>query len=147
MKLKVLVIDDEECIRDTLRWYLEDLGHDVLCASEPNFCDIYQNHDCLKDLPCGDMLLIDYHMRTTTGLDFVELLSKRGCKILPANKIIISGDISAIDMDRVEALGCQVEQKPLSFERLDELIDEASQRIASDRVLADLTVNMDNQSV
>ena len=130
MRLKILVIDDEECIRDTFKWHLEDLGHEVLTASEPMMCDVYNGHDCHKEHPCTDVLLIDYRMPRMTGLEFIELLSKRGCKSLAANRIIISGDTSPIDMDKVKQLGCQVLQKPLSLKRLEETISKVDRNLA-----------------
>ena len=44
MLLKVIVIDDERYIRDSLRWYLEELGHHVITAAEPLACDVYHGH-------------------------------------------------------------------------------------------------------
>jgi hypothetical protein len=29
-KLKIMLIEDEACIRDSLTWFLEDLGHEVI---------------------------------------------------------------------------------------------------------------------
>jgi len=46
MKMRIFVIDDEECIRDTMQWHLEDQGHEVLTAHCPLICDIYQGYHC-----------------------------------------------------------------------------------------------------
>jgi hypothetical protein len=30
IKLKIMLVEDEECIRDSLTWFLEDLGCEVI---------------------------------------------------------------------------------------------------------------------
>ena len=122
MKLRITVIDDEECIRDTFKWHLEAQGHEVYTASEPMLCDIYQGNCCSSESACTDVLLIDYNMPRMNGLEFIELISQRGCKGDPSTKVIISGNTTAIDMERVSQLGCQVVQKPFSFAALDKII-------------------------
>jgi len=139
MRLRIFVIDDEQCIRDSFKWHLEDQGHEVLTAPEPVVCDIYKGHDCSEIYPCGDILFVDYNMPRMTGLEFVELMSQRGCKGHPSNKIIMSGDTTTIDMERVNRLGCQVIQKPVTLLRVDEIIDECKSRISEKRRLANLT--------
>lgn len=129
--MKILVIDDEECIRDTYRWHLEELGHEVLTAPEPMMCDVYNGHDCQKTHSCADLLIIDFNMPRVTGLEFIEMLSMRGCKSLSSNKVIISGDTTSIDMVKVKQLGCQVLQKPVPLDRLEEIVRDAEKRLCS----------------
>jgi len=74
-----------------------------------------------------------------TGLDFIELMSKRGCKGHPSNKIILSGNTSEIDMERVRQVGCQVIQKPVSLEQVDQFVAQCRERIKPTRELADLS--------
>jgi len=85
-------------------------------------CDIYTGNCCGSESACTDVLLIDYNMPRMTGLEFIELMSRRGCKVCPAAKIIMSGDTTAIDMERVKQQGCQVVQKPFSFAASDKTI-------------------------
>lgn len=129
MKLRIFVIDDEECIRDTFKWHLEAHGHEVFTASEPMLCDIYQGDCCSSESACTDILLIDYNMPRMNGLEFIERMSQRGCKGDPATKIIMSGNTTDIDMDLVRKLGCQVVQKPLRFADLDKVIRQIAEGI------------------
>jgi CheY-like chemotaxis protein len=129
MKLRITVIDDEECIRDTFKWHLEAQGHEVFTASEPMLCDIYQGNCCSSESACTDVLLIDYNMPRMTGLEFIEMMSQRGCKSPPATKIIMSGNTGDIDVERVKRLGCQVVQKPFSFAELDRIILQIIEKI------------------
>lgn len=119
MPLKIIIIDDEECIRDSLRWYLEDLGHQVLTAAEPLACDIYHGHECVQKEPCADALIIDYKMPEMNGLEFIELLHDRGCKGMTSNMLLITGNTGDLNLEKVKALNCQYLQKPLSYAMLD----------------------------
>ncbi|PLY06931.1 MAG: hypothetical protein C0624_03860 [Desulfuromonas sp.] len=129
MKLKIVIIDDEESIRDSLAWYLEDLGHEVITAAEPSSCEIYQGDRCSQQQPCGHALITDYHLPQMTGLEFVEAMTQRGCKGITANKLIMSGNANAIDRHRAEQLGCLVVQKPLRFAFVERWLEEVKKRI------------------
>jgi len=120
MPLKIFIIDDEESIRTTLKWHLEDLGHEVITAAQPLDCDILRGHHCNQDQACCNVLIIDYHMPGMTGLEFIEMLIRCGCRGCTANVLIISGYIGAIDLTKVQEFGCSVMQKPVSFAELEE---------------------------
>jgi len=137
--LRVFVIDDEENIVESMRSYIEQLGHEVFTAPEPLLCDIYQGYSCCEEHACGDLVFVDYNMPRMTGLEFIELMARRGCKGPKENKVLMSGNTSAIDMDKVKALGCQVVQKPLRLARVGEIVEEAKNQIDPHRKLADLS--------
>lgn len=128
MSLKIFVIDDEVSIRDSLKWYLEDLGHEVIAVAAPVSCDVYQGHICSQTAACGEALLIDYKMPGVTGLEFIERLKERGCKGMTENMLIMSGDALAIDKQKAAELGCRIVQKPMSFTQLDAWLDEIMRR-------------------
>jgi two-component system response regulator FixJ len=131
VKLKIFVIDDEESVRDSFKWYLEDLGHEVVAASAPASCQVYNGHTCRQSMACGDALLIDYNMPGMTGLEFIERLKSQGCKGITANMLIMSGNISGVDIQKAGEYGCIVLQKPVSFERLSAWLDEVKKRVAT----------------
>ena len=128
MKLKIFVIDDEESIRDTFRWHLEDMGHEVFTYAAPVDCDVQAYCLCQQSTPCTDALLIDYNMPGMNGLDFIEDQMSHGCKGDPRNMLLMSGDTTQIDMKKASALGCSVEQKPLPLETLERWISEVQLR-------------------
>ncbi|MDH3997384.1 MAG: response regulator [Desulfuromonadales bacterium] len=144
MKLRILIIDDEECIRDTFRWHLEDQGHEVLTASEPLSCDIYQGGECCHQHPCADLLFVDYHMPRMNGLEFLEYLHQKGCKGLAAHRVLITGDSSAVDMEKVRELGCQLKEKPVNYEELDKIVQEVERQTDPKRKLNDLLESGNN---
>ena len=124
MKLRIPIVDDEECIRDTFKWYLEDLGHEVIVASDPMQCSVYKGHLCSEDQACIDVLFTDYRMPRMNGLEFIELMSKKGCKLAAQNKYIMSGNTADIDMDKAKELECFILEKPIRLDLLDSIIAE-----------------------
>jgi DNA-binding response OmpR family regulator len=129
MKLKIFVIDDEESIRDTFRWHLEDMGHEVFTFAAPAECDVQVYCLCQQSTPCTDALLIDYNMPGMNGLDFIENQMSHGCKGNTRNVLLMSGDTTQIDMKKASVLGCSVEQKPISLETLEAWICGVQSRI------------------
>ena len=128
MKLKIFIIDDEESLRDTFRWHLQGMGHEVFTFAAPVECDVQAYCLCQQSRPCVDALLIDYNMPGMNGLDFIENQIKQGCKGDPRNILLMSGDTTRIDMKKAVALGCSVEQKPFSLETLERWISEVQSR-------------------
>ena len=70
MKRRILVIDDEEALREGLKVYLELEGYDV-CAC----------HDAesamLLDLSDFDLILLDINMDGMNGIDFAKIIRSR----------------------------------------------------------------------
>lgn len=70
MKRRILVIDDEEALREGLKVYLELEGYDV-CAC----------HDAesamLLDLSDFDLILLDIMMDGMNGIDFAKIIRSR----------------------------------------------------------------------
>ena len=55
-------------------------------------------------------------MPRMSGLDFIRMQAERGCKLAPACKLLMTGDLTNRIRRQAEALGCRVEQKPLALE-------------------------------
>jgi len=140
MKLRIFIIDDEECIRDSYMWHLESLGHEVITAAQPEMCNIYRDYHCESDVACGDILIIDYNLPIMTGLEYIEQLHAHGCKGAIKQVMLLSGSLTEIDMERAKALGCEIRQKPLRLAELEEWVDECAKTIDPDRKLIDLDV-------
>lgn len=129
MPLKIYLIDDEESIRITLKWHLEDMGHEVITAAQPQHCDVLLGHHCSQEEACGNALIIDYHMPGMTGLEFIERLVQNGCRGSTSNMLIISGNTNAIDTAKVREFGCSVMQKPVSFAELEEWLKGVENKV------------------
>ena len=132
MKLRIVVIDDEECIRDSLKWHLSDLGHEVIVSEEPLQCDVILGHDCSQEQSCADVLITDNNMPGMKGLDLIELMQQKGCRRGTEFKAIISGAFSKDDLARAARIGCKIIWKPFSFDELEEWIEEVKRKIADE---------------
>ena len=115
---KVLVIDDEASLRDSIAAYLEDDGHQVLTSSKAE--------SALTKLPQfqPDVVVVDLRLEGATGEDFI----KAACKIQPQTRYIIhTGCKDYILPTEIMALGVSEDQvlfKPLGdLSRLSGLID------------------------
>lgn len=115
MPPKIVLIDDEDCIRVSVKWFLEELSYDVVTATDPSDCDVFNGHECSKDSPCGHALIINHNLPKMNAIDFIELMIQRGCKGILSNMLVISGNTSQVDMEKATALGCTVAQKPVSL--------------------------------
>jgi len=64
----ILVIDDDEYMRDLLRLHLSNAGYEVLVAEDA----VVGGHSLFRQRP--DLILLDVEMPFMTGLEFVKAL-------------------------------------------------------------------------
>jgi len=115
----VVVIDDEECIRDSLRDYLEGEGHHVITTGvAPQGC-LLETASCSESDCRVDALIVDQHLGTTKGLDYLSQLPANGCGGRIGKKIVVSGMLSGAERDQAQQLGCDVAQKPWTFAQVE----------------------------
>ena len=108
--MKIYVVDDEECIRDSFEMHLELLGHQVEKCEEPVFCDLYTGECCSKDTPCADLVLLDYRLPKIDGLELAQRIREQGCCELVTNIVIMTGDVTPIDPLDIYRFVCRLEQ-------------------------------------
>ena len=129
MTLRVLIVDDEESIRETLAMFVTDQGHTVVTAEDGFRCRAAQGLDCDKAFPCVDLALIDQNLPKLRGTDLIRLQLRHGCKALPADRILMSGVVTPQLREEGKALGCSVLQKPFRFRDLDGHFHRALERL------------------
>jgi two-component system response regulator FixJ len=106
----VAVVDDDEAVRESLRFLLDVAGYDVVTF------DSAQNFLNRIDGQAISCLVVDQHMPNTTGLELLAELRQRGVG-LPT--VLITGSPSADIVRQATALGAaQVLEKPLMDDRL-----------------------------
>lgn len=137
-KLRIMIIDDEECIRDSLAIHLSSLGHEVFTFEMPEKCPAFNAHNCHLKGPCADIVFVDHNMPGTSGLDYLKRLRHHGCLVMPPHRIMMTGDVTPALEEEILRMGGQIVQKPLRFDTLEEIIDNARVFISSDRILSDL---------
>jgi DNA-binding response OmpR family regulator len=125
--LKIMIIEDEYSIRESLQWYLEDLGHIVSTAESPESCIDYTGNSCRLKEPTIDALIVDHHLPNQLGLDLLEQLNDSGYPI-GQNVILMSGDTTSFNHDRAKQLGITIAQKPMSLKFLKSWINRLASR-------------------
>jgi two-component system, LuxR family, response regulator FixJ len=99
----ILVVDDDEAVRESLRNLMESEGFEVRAFSN--------GHDLLNEasLPAIGCMVVDYNMPAMNGLELVGALRGRGVSI-PA--ILITGSPAKYVRDRAAAISVLVVEKP-----------------------------------
>ena len=113
----VAVVDDDDAVRDSLRFLLEIAGYSVATyGSAAEF---------LHEAPLGDLacLVVDQHMPEQTGLQMVSRLRSQGVT-LPVALITGSPSPDLIRLARELNVG-SVMEKPLDDDALLEFIEHA----------------------
>ena len=142
MKLRILLVDDDQNILTVFSTYFNQMGHEVITATNPTLLPVCYGRECNGEHPCADMILIDFSMPRMTGLEFLELQRSRGCQLTDLNKFIMTGEPGRVDRERADALGCRVLAKPLLFSDLDKLLVQTKGNLNPDRQLADLSYDI-----
>lgn len=114
----VAIVDDDDAVRDSLRFLLEIAGYPVLTyGSAAEFL----RHAPFAELSC---LVVDQHMPEQTGLQLVSQLRSRGVT-LPV--MLITGSPSPDVVRQASELSVsQVLEKPLDDDVLLNFIEHAS---------------------
>lgn len=117
---RILIVDDEQCISETLGEFSKDLGYDPIHIEDPSFCCLpCQNEQvCPREVPCFDALLVDQYLPSTFGLKFIQKLNRRSCKIPIGSKAVMSAVLSSLEIDQAKQFGFDVLIKPITFDLL-----------------------------
>jgi two-component system, LuxR family, response regulator FixJ len=109
----VAVVDDDQAVRDSLRFLLEVIGYTVeIFASAAEF--LLAN---VRNFAC---LILDHHMPNMTGLELAERLRADGA-VIPI--LLITGSPSPTITARAAGLGIKVLDKPPTDEALIDFIN------------------------
>lgn len=119
----VLVVDDEDKVRSSIRRFLEKVGFDVREA--------WSGRSALAQITAGqppELVLTDMGMSDGSGQWFLDQLSRDFPDLL-RRTVIITGDPDDYEVAQmVERTGCPVLGKPLELTELLELLDEVALR-------------------
>ena len=115
---KILVVDDEEDIREALKDYLEELGYEVSVAENGKTA-----YEALltKDY---DLVLMDMFMPEMNGAEVLLRLKEAGK--IPSYVVLMTGyageDTATIEALKQEGIIKKVLRKPFSFKDLEDII-------------------------
>ena len=130
IRKRVLVLDDEETIRFLLSEVFAGRGYEVLAFSEPRVCPLSGDHacPCEKYSNCVELIVSDVNMLGANGIDFVEELQTKGCRV--RNIALMSGAFSERDLERAARLGCTAFPKPIDMAAFLVWVEEAERAMA-----------------
>lgn len=142
MRIRSLLLEDDEGILDALVGILEDRGYEVIAFREPKTCPVYREDGCScpRDHACADILITDNRMPRMTGLEFIEHQLRNGCKLSVENKAVLSASLTDDERIRAEGLGCRVFVKPALYEDLEAWLENVERRHDPNRKLTPLEV-------
>ena len=114
-KIRVILLDDNESVRNVLTEILEERGYEVFPYSDPGICPLQLERACLchKGQACADVIISDVDMPSMTGLEFIENQKMKHCKVRHVG--LISGGWTEERLSRAHDLGCKTFEKPFPF--------------------------------
>jgi len=138
VKIRAVVIDDEDIVRRLISEVLEMRGYEVHASSEPLVCPIYLDCGCpcLAGHVCTHIIITDNKMPNMTGLEFIERLKRYRCKV--QNIAVISGWWTDEEIEHAISLNCHVFKKPFKIGEIGKWLDECEKKIDHNSKLADL---------
>ena len=117
IRARVYVIDDDDALRDSLRFLLEGAGHEVeLFPSAEQFL-------AACDLSAGGCIILDVRMPGMSGIELQDELMRRGAG-LPIIFLTGHGDVP-MAVDAVKKGAFDFLEKPFDDEHLLRLVAEA----------------------
>ncbi len=139
MKYRTILCEDNEHVRELLNYMFKERGHEVFSFEDPGDCPLSSltECNCNHTNPCFDIIISDVSMPKVNGLEFVENLRKKGCRI--KNIALVSGYWIEKDISRAEEIGCTVFHKPLYPEELFEWVATCEKDIDPQRVLSEFS--------
>jgi len=106
----VIVVDDDEAVRESLRFLLDIAGYDVMTFES---AQAYLDRVNREPATC---MVLDQHMPNTTGLELLAALRQSGARLPTA---LITGSPSPDLVRQATALGAaRVLEKPLADDAL-----------------------------
>ena len=128
-KLSVMIVDDEEDIRETLRMFLEMLDIFSFIVEAKDGGDAYRK--CQNQ--SFDLIITDLMMPLVKGIDFIQnyKIKEKRENLAPTPFIILSGNITGIEVKRALGLGVKYAlTKPCSA---DDFMSKIKEVLAKDK--------------
>ncbi|ODS31231.1 MAG: two-component response regulator [Candidatus Scalindua rubra] len=138
MRIRAVVLDDEDVIRDLIYDILKKRGYEVYAFSEPFFCPTYLDSECPCPVEhiCTTIIITDINMPNMTGLEFIEHQKGKGCKV--QNVAVMSGSWTGDEIEHAKSLGCYMFNKPFKVDEIEKWLDECEKELDRNSKLSDI---------
>ena len=113
--IRVLIFEDNNFLRCTLKDFLGDFGYEVFTFEDPVASPLYKKNycDCRTGKTCADIIISDVNMPCINGLDFIRGQIQKGCKV--KSRALMSGDWTHTNLQIARNLGCRIFTKPFDI--------------------------------
>jgi len=130
-KPRVIIIDDEDMFLNCLKKWLSKKNYEVLTFSDPTVCPFHEKRtdNCMKENPCADIIITDFHMPGMNGIELLQSQLGRGCKIDKRNKAIMSGDMNDKIITVMNESDYSFFEKPLDLFMISDWLNGCEKRI------------------
>lgn len=138
MRPRILIFEDNDILRSTLKFVLTERGYEVFTFSKPKMCQALDSvhHTCPSDRACADVIISDVNMPTKTGLDLIKERQQKGCKV--KYRALMSADWTDIDLKSARELGCYIFHKPFDLKKMLQWLDDCVGELDPERTLSEL---------
>jgi CheY-like chemotaxis protein len=138
MKIKAIILEDNDSLRTLMDGVLKDRGYEVYASSEPFLSPVYRDskHLCPEEPICPNIIITDIDMPNMTGFEFIEHQKSKGCKI--KNIAIMSGRWTNKDIKHAKRLGCHMFEKPFKIDEVEKWLDECEKELDHNSKLIDM---------
>ena len=117
---KVLVVDDDELVRDFLKLHFKNRGYEVATATDGKVAI------SLAEREKPDLIILDMNMLGMTGWDTAKELKREGAENATIPIIALTAHKTADDHVAAHEAGCDAfVEKPVEPERLFDTVDRA----------------------
>ena len=126
MSLKALIFDNDALTLQLTEQYLKHKNIEASARVQPT-CPMFElalTSCSIDDPPCS-LIIMGNHSQSKSGIDFLEEIQQKGCKIPHHRKVLITGDPTPDVQLRAKKLGVQVLQKPYPLEKFYHWLDQA----------------------
>lgn len=138
MRPRILIFEDNDILRSTLKYILNEQGYEVFAFSQPRMCQLHDsaNHNCPVDHACADIIISDVNMPTKTGLELIKEREQKGCIV--KYRALMSADWTDADLKYAQELGCHIFHKPFDIKEMLKWLNESVAKINPERKLSDM---------
>ncbi len=138
MRIRAVVIDDEDLIRNLIYDIMKKRGYEVYASSEPLLCPIYLGSKCSCPVEhfCTTIVITDIDMPNMTGLEFIEHQKSMGCKV--QNVAVMSGRWTGEEIEHAKSLDCHMFKKPFKIDEIEKWLNECEKKLDHNGKLSDI---------
>ncbi|MBW6509174.1 MAG: response regulator [Desulfuromonadales bacterium] len=120
-----LLFEDNPLCRDLMTEILRERDYKVTAFADPTSYVASHNGYCdCSDDACADALITDNQMPGMSGLEFIQWIKDRGCKLPNNRRAVISGSWSNEEYEQAQHLGCKIFHKPASMKEIHQWLDD-----------------------